>query len=79
LIVNICNINNIIKQNKLKRHKLIHSGKKIEYMKSQIVEFLNEIKNNEKIVNDLLNNKNIQNGNITQSLKEEIELLKISG
>ena len=76
LIVNICNINNIIKQNKLKRHKLIHSGKKIEYMKSQIVEFLNEIKNNEKIVNDLLNNKNIQNGNITQSLKEEIELIE---
>ena len=45
LIVNICNINNIIKQNKMKRHKLIHSGKKIEYMKYQIIEFLNEIKN----------------------------------
>lgn len=76
LIVNICNINNIIKQNKIKYHKLTHSGKKIEYMKSQIIDFLNKIKNNEKIVNDLLNNKNIQNGNIIQSLKKEIELIE---
>jgi hypothetical protein len=73
LIVNICNINNIIKKNKLKRHKLNHSGKKIEYMKSQIIEFINDIKTNDIIVNDLLNNKNIQNGNIIEYVNQAIE------
>ena len=76
LIVNICNINNIIKKNKLKRHKLNHSGKKIEYMKSQIIEFINDIKTNDVIVNDLLNNKNIQNGNIIECVHQAIELIE---
>uniref|UniRef100_A0A6C0CJN2 Lon proteolytic domain-containing protein n=1 Tax=viral metagenome TaxID=1070528 RepID=A0A6C0CJN2_9ZZZZ len=76
LIVNICNINNIIKKNKLKRHKLNHSGKKIEYMKSQIIEFINDIKTNDIIVNDLLNNKNIQNGNIIECVHQAIELIE---
>ena len=76
LIVNICNINNIIKKNKLKRHKLNHSGKKIEYMKSQITEFINDIKTNDVIVNDLLNNKNIQNGNIIECVHQAIELIE---
>jgi len=75
LIVNICNINNIIKKHKLKKHKLIHSGKKIDYMKDEIVNFINEISNNDIVFNELLNNKNILNGNISQSIKEDINLI----
>ena len=47
LIINICNINNIIKKNKIKSNKLIHSGKKMEFMKNEIKEFI--INNNSNI------------------------------
>ena len=39
LIVNICNINTIIKLNKLTCDKLCHSGKKANYMKQQLEDF----------------------------------------
>ena len=42
LIINICSINNIIKKFTLKRHKLSHSGKKIECMKEQIKTFIQD-------------------------------------
>ena len=75
LIANICNINGIIKKNKLKKNKLVHSGKKIDYMKEQISFFISEIKNNESIFNDLLAYKNVQNRDISQSIKTDIELI----
>ena len=46
LIVNICNINSLIKINKLKHKKLCHSGKKASVMKNQITDFMNFYKNN---------------------------------
>jgi len=57
LIENICIINNIIKVYKLNQHKLIHSGKKIDYMKKQIVMFINEFKQNTQILDELLKPK----------------------
>jgi endopeptidase La len=45
-------------------------------MKSQIIEFINDIKTNDIIVNDLLNNKNIQNGNIIECVHQAIELIE---
>ena len=72
LIINICTINNIIKKNKLKKYKLIHSGKKIDYMKTEISAFMKDIINNKDIVKDLLDNKNIQNANINQSINTDL-------
>ena len=54
---------------------MVHSGKKIDYMKEQISFFISEIKNNESIFNDLLAYKNVQNRDISQSIKTDIELI----
>jgi len=72
LIVNICNINNIIKQHKLKKYKLNHSGKKIDYMKNEIVTFIQDMKNNDKILNALTVQKNIQNGNLSKDIINDL-------
>ena len=50
LIVNICEINKIIKLDKLDSNKLCHSGKKSAEMKEQISNFLNENKANTEIL-----------------------------
>jgi len=44
LIINVCEINKLIKLNKLESNKLCHSGKKAAEMKEQISGFLNENK-----------------------------------
>lgn len=75
LIINICNINNIIKKNKIKRHKLVHSGKKIDFMKQQIIEFINTIHNDDDIINQLSNNKNISNGSLMQNIIDDMNLI----
>lgn len=72
LIINICNINNIIKKNKLSFHKLVHSGKKIEFMKEEIFNFLNKVKNNMDIIEQLCNIKNISNISIYNSINNDI-------
>ena len=46
LIATICRINSIIKNNNLKIHKLIHSGKKLKFMKEQIIHFIKKNKRN---------------------------------
>jgi len=76
LIVNICNINNIIKKNNVKRHKLIHSGKKIEVMKSQIVEFIIDMENNTSIIEQLSTGKNVLNGSLIQGVIDDISLIE---
>ena len=76
LIVNICNINNIIKKNNVKRHKLIHSGKKIEVMKSQIVEFIVDMENNTSIIEQLSTDKNVLNGSLIQGVIDDISLIE---
>jgi ATP-dependent Lon protease len=76
LIVNICNINNIIKKNNVKRHKLIHSGKKIEVMKSQIVEFIVDMENNTSIIEQLSTGKNVLNGSLIQGVIDDISLIE---
>ncbi len=50
LIVNVCEINKIIKLEKLESNKLCHSGKKSAEMKEQISNFLNENKTNTDIL-----------------------------
>jgi len=56
LVNNVCFINSIIKNYKLSFHHICHSGKKISFMKKNIILFINSIKNNEKIINILIEN-----------------------
>ena len=46
---------------KLSFHKLIHSGKKIDFMKEEISTFLDKVTNNMAIIEQLCNLKNISN------------------
>ena len=55
LIVNICNINTIIKLNKLKYNKLCHSGKKASCMKQQLEEFMKFYSTDIKVLQLLAN------------------------
>ena len=54
LISNIHKINTIIKTNKLKYQRLVHSGKKTDYMKTQIRNFIIFYKQNETVIMKLL-------------------------
>ena len=76
LIVNICNINNTIKKNKLNFHKLIHSGKKIEFMQNEIKSFLDNITNDIAIIEQLCDIKNISNVSLYNSIKEDILIIE---
>lgn len=53
LIFNICIINDLIKQYKIKHRKLIHSGKKSSFMKQEIHDFINKVQNNKNIINEM--------------------------
>jgi ATP-dependent Lon protease len=76
LIINICNINNIIKKNNIKIHKLVHSGKKMEFMKHEIKNFIESFKNNSSIIEQLSNFKQISNTNIIETIQQNILLIE---
>ena len=76
LILNICNINNIIKTNKLKIHKLNHSGKKMGFMKSEITHFIEQIKDNSDIIDQLSSLKQISNVSLVESILEDINTIE---
>jgi ATP-dependent Lon protease len=76
LILNICNINNLIKLNKLKLHKLVHSGKKMEFMKNEISTFIKQFKDNSSIIEQLSNLKNISNASLIDSIVEDIDTIE---
>jgi ATP-dependent Lon protease len=75
LIINICKINDIIKILKLKKHKLIHSGKKIEFMQNQILQFLDEYQNDETVLNKMCTTNNINFVSLSNSIKEDLSLI----
>jgi ATP-dependent Lon protease len=76
LIINICNINNIIKKNNIKIHKLVHSGKKMEFMKHEIKNFIESFKNNSSIIEQLSNFKQVSNTNIIETIQQNILLIE---
>lgn len=76
LIVNICNINNIIKKHNLKKHKLIHSGKKIVTMKQQIRDFIMEFKHDDNIIGLLTNSSQVSTTVVIQSITEDISKIE---
>ena len=76
LIINICNINNLIKKQNLKIHKLVHSGKKIEFMKEEIKRFVDVVKDNQVVVDQLYTLKNISNVSSVDSIMEDIAIIE---
>tara|TARA_B100000424_G_scaffold34375_1_gene23232 strand:+ start:4246 stop:7500 length:3255 start_codon:yes stop_codon:yes gene_type:complete len=76
LVINICNINNIIKKLKMKKTKLIHSGKKINYMKEQIKEFIEETKNNNQVTEELTTLKDISKYSLLKNINDDIEKIE---
>lgn len=76
LIINICNINNLIKKQNLKIHKLVHSGKKIEFMKEEIKRFVEVVKDNQPVVDQLYTLKNISNVSSVDSIMEDIAIIE---
>ena len=53
LVYNICYINNILKNNNIKKSHICHSGKKTNYMKTQIQKTIKDFSNNSIIMNEL--------------------------
>ena len=53
LVVNICNINLIVKQYKLKGQKICHSGRRTAYMKLKMKEFILKHQSNLNIITSL--------------------------
>ena len=76
LILHICMVNNIIKKLKLKRHKLNHSGKKIDYMKEQLYSFINEYKDCSNIIQELIECKKVVNMNVIQEMLSDISIIE---
>ena len=73
LISNICYINSVVKKHNKKKYKILHSGKKINYMKTHIqktIELL--IKKNEKEIIDELIGKT----NLKMQSQQNIKLVK---
>jgi ATP-dependent Lon protease len=67
-VINICFINNLIKKYNLNYNKLIHSGKKCDFMQNEIKTFINTYYSNNELCKELCLNKNIPN----HSLEEDI-------
>ena len=76
LILHICIVNNIIKKLKLKRHKLSHSGKKIDSMKEQLHSFIDEHRDYANIIHELVECKNIVNMNVIQEMLSDISIIE---
>ena len=72
LIVNICFINNLIKDLKLKYPRLIHSGKKTNFMREQIMDFIYKFKDNKNIMKYIFQNKNIDKNLNNENIRKEI-------
>lgn len=53
LVANVCYINSIIKKQKLKNIKLCHSGKKTNYMRENMISFINKMSKDEIILKEL--------------------------
>ena len=70
LISHICNINNYFKTKDLMHSKILHSGKKVDYMKTHITEAVMKYKENPKIIMDIADSCNVK-----QSVSDVIPLV----
>ncbi|RPG17256.1 MAG: AAA family ATPase [Pelagibacteraceae bacterium TMED124] len=72
LVSNICYINSILKKYGIKKHKLCHSGKKVEYMKKNIKKTIIEFENNKEIYHHIQNKYNNTKINISTSFRDNL-------
>ena len=73
LIKNICKINNALKTANVKEHKLIHSGKKSQFMRQQINDFIKVHRDSHELLNDIRTKVNICSSNDVKSIRDEIQ------
>ena len=72
LVSNICYLNSIFKKAGIKKHKLCHSGKKIEYMKTNIKKTILEFENNPEIYNKIQSKYSNIKINVSSTFKENL-------
>ena len=72
LVSNICYLNSIFKKAGIKKHKLCHSGKKIDYMKSNIKKTILEFENNPEIYNKIQSKYSNVKINVSPTFKENL-------
>ncbi len=70
LISHICNINNYFKSKDLSHTKILHSGKKVDYMKTNISNAVMKYRDNPKIIMDIADTCNVK-----QSVSDVIPLV----
>jgi len=70
LISHVCSINNYFKTNDIECNKILHSGKKVDYMKTNIYNAIMKYKDNTKIIMDIADVCNVK-----QNVSEVIPLV----
>ena len=73
LIENICRINRAIKNSNLKVHKMVHSGKKSQFMKHQIQKFIKKYKDNDVLMKHVKSQLKLDSSSDTSIIKEDIK------
>ena len=76
LISNICYINSIFKKHGIKKHKLCHSGKKVEYMKSNLKKTIIKFKDNELIYGEIQKKYKSVKINISNSFMNNFDIIQ---
>jgi ATP-dependent Lon protease len=71
-VINILFINNLIKKYNLNFNKLIHSGKKCDFMQKEIENFIKNNYQNKDICKELCLNKNILNSSVEDDINKHI-------
>ena len=76
LISNICYINSILKKHGIKKHKLCHSGKKVDYMKKSLKNVIVKLQNNELIYSEFQKKYKSVKINISNSFMNNFEIIQ---
>ena len=78
LIANICFINSIVKKHNFKQFKILHSGKKICYMKEKLKSTIKKMKNNQIIMKEFIQKyPSIFKLNHNINIKKDIENINV--
>lgn len=77
LIANICYLNNIIKNHQLKHSKLCHSGKKTDFMITQINDFIHFAKGHLPIMSDIESHLDLNNPDVNYLIMVNLTEIEI--
>ena len=73
LINNICKINTSIKMTNVKEHKLVHSGKKSQFMRQQIKTFVNKHRDSHELMSYIKTQFNISSSDDIKNIRDDIK------